>query len=134
MLEELSRNRYDKVTFFASTEEGGDFKDLPDKNWPLMSVLVELKNLDAIVFDGVFLFSTRHSAYLDVKKVLDAAVAASTNGRIFYAPERLPFTSGKDENVAAADMRALHTKQFDAVSRPHYFKLLSPSMTEQDFA
>ncbi|AUZ62023.1 hypothetical protein PRJ_5465 (plasmid) [Pseudomonas sp. XWY-1] len=121
-----------KVIFYGSRKSGGSWTDGSAITWPLMAALVEDSEGNLGVYDGVFLTASSHHRYLEVQQVLDAALEAGA-GKVYFAPEPIPFTSHETAAVAADVMLSVQIKEFDQVSRVQYFKLLS-NMNERQFA
>ncbi|AGN82314.1 MULTISPECIES: hypothetical protein [Pseudomonas] len=132
LLDVFAQNNFQTVIFFASPTVGGSDHDGPDTNWPLMAALVQTLQGNYDIYDGLFLTAKRYPRYMEVKSLLDAAVAVS-NGSVHYAPAPLPFTAGKTEEDALAMMLSVQTKVFDQDSRADYFRLLS-RVTEKQLA
>lgn len=81
----------------------------------------------AVVFDGSFLTAARIPRYLEVRTLLDAAVASD---KVYFASNRVPFTSSKSAADAAAAFQSLGPfVKLTAASRSQYFSLLS-NLTE----
>jgi hypothetical protein len=81
----------------------------------------------AAVFDGAFLCAARIPRYLEVKALLDAAIASD---KVYFAKHRAPFTSKKADVDALTILLNLGPfEKLTTTSRSQYFSLLS-NMTE----
>ncbi|MBA1203562.1 MULTISPECIES: hypothetical protein [Pseudomonas] len=132
ILKHLEEAATRKVIFFATPKSGGSWTDGAENTWPLMAALVEDSGGNYSVYDGVFLTVASPHRYAEVEQVMDAALKADP-GKVYYAPEPIPFTSQMSEAAAADVMLSVQIKEFNQVSRVQFFKLLS-NMSERQFA
>ncbi|MFO1878966.1 hypothetical protein QOT71_12045 [Pseudomonas aeruginosa] len=121
----------ERVTLFGTVKEVSAPGEQPP-NLPLMAAtaVYSIPSVDQVqvVFDGQFLTAVRYPRYLDVRDVLDVAVAA---GNVYFSGERAPLTEAMSPEDAAEALGNLgDLKLLDAGSRGSYFSLLS-GMTEQ---
>ena len=124
-----------RLILFVSPGDGGSSSDGPDTNYPLLSALAELEGengeLAVKVFDGLFLTVARPERYNEVLPLLDIA---QTKPYVYYGTRPLNFTSHLPEEEAASEMANHPYERFDSASRPDFFKLLSPYLTEKALA
>ncbi|WP_431229171.1 hypothetical protein [Burkholderia contaminans] len=122
------------VTLFAGpTSKDASYtqSDGPDTNLPLLSALAHSSSGNATVFDGVFLTAARKPRYLEVRDVLDAAVAS---GKVYFAASRAPFTSAQTPADAMRTLSAVSpAERLTSANRAEFFRLLS-GVTEARFA
>ncbi|MFI8480154.1 hypothetical protein ACIGCM_06245 [Pseudomonas sp. NPDC078700] len=131
LLDIIRDPKCDRVTLF------GTVREVPapgeqDPNMPLVAatVVYSIPGIDQIqvVFDGEFLTAVRYPRYLEVRDLLDVAVAA---GNVYFSGERAPLTKALSPEHAAMVLGDLgDLKLLDAGSRASYFSLLS-GLTEQ---
>lgn len=122
------------VTLFASpTSKDASFShsDGPDTNLPLLSALAHSSSGNTTVFDGVFLTAARKPRYLEVRDVLDAAIAS---GKVYFGASRAPFTSAETPADATRILSAVSpVEKLTSSNRAEFFRLLS-GVTEARFA
>lgn len=128
-----------KVTLFASpevpTQDMSD-SDGPETNLPLLAAMAEYKLPGVseplyVVFDGLFLTAARIPRYLEVRDLLDVAIAS---GKVFFDKVRAPFTSSLTPDAAAECLGNLGpVSALTGETRASYFRLLS-NVSESDLA
>lgn len=122
------------VTLFASptsTDASYSHSDGPDTNLPLLSALAHSSAGNTTVFDGVFLTAARQPRYLEVRDVLDAAIAS---GKVYFGASRAPFTSAQTPVDATRTLSAVSpVEKLTSSNRAEFFRLLS-GVTEANFA
>lgn len=131
LLEIIRDARTVQVILFASPEartlDMSD-RDGPETNLPLVAALAEYKLPGAsdplyMVFDGLFLTAARVPRYLEVRNLLDVAIAS---GKAFVAMQRVPFTSKLTPDEAAECLRHVGpVSPLTGETRATYFRLLS---------
>lgn len=134
----INKESVNKITLFATqgtpTDSYSENSDGPETNLPLVSALAELdlpgfKPL-RLVFDGLILTAQRRSRYLEVRDLLDVAVAS---GKVYFSATTVPFTSTNTPDEAADVMQATGPQVLlDEQSRRQYFSMLS-SVSEEEF-
>lgn len=133
ILSAVTDPKVEQIILFATptkpTEDHSD-SDGADTNLPEVAALAKgtIAGADvAVVFDGAFLSAARIPRYLEVKTLLDAAVESE---KVYFASNRVPFTSGKTAADAATTFQSLGPfVKLTAATRPQYFSLLS-NLTE----
>lgn len=123
------------VTLFASPVEADSAfsadSDGPETNLPLLVALAESVTGNLTVYDGLFLTAARKPRYLEIRDVLDTAVASN---KVYFSERRTPFTSVLAPDDAAQKLSQLNpVLPLRAVTRPQFFRLLS-GVTEAQYA
>lgn len=124
----------DEIILFASEKNNFDDDEGEyDNNLPLVVALAKyiIPHVDSVfvVFDGPFLTAARYPRYLEVRDLLDVAVASD---KIFYSERRAPLTSEMTPDQAVSTLIELGPiKPLTANSRADYFALLSNFTEEQ---
>jgi len=121
----------ERVTLFGTVKEAPTPEEA-DPDMPLVAAtaVYSIPGIAQVqvVFDGQFLTAARYPRYLDVRDVLDVAVAA---GNVYFSGERAPLTEALSPEEAATVLGSLgDVRLLDAGSRASYFSLLS-GFTEQ---
>ena len=136
LLQDPNRGR---AIFFASevtkTTEYSSDEDGPESNLPLIAALVEytIPGISSVhvVFDGRFLTAVRTPRYLEVRQMLDTALA---HGNVFFSKNRIPFTSSLSAKDAVSTLiNTKNLEQLDSSTRPHYFSMLTSSGISEKF-